>query len=244
MKTFTFGKLQALSIGAITMIGLLSNIAFAQDGAPISSNQKVRFYKVNKDMQADRIMLTSKKSTQLGCHNFIKQVRVHRAVQTGFIACSLYEDKDCPLATVVPVASEKEPRRTYLLTEGLGWLPQSEEERGVKIKSWKCDIDLKPDLLGRDSQLAKAEVVRLRVKARRAKKIAERAQKRADKAKKVSKNAIKLAAAALKRAVDAGYEPPPKAGMRLGGEDSDKKKQTGQENAAGPASEEKPKKGK
>jgi hypothetical protein len=243
MKKICSNKRQALCVGFITIIALLSNNIFAQDQAPISSNKNIRFYKVNKDMQGDRVMLTKKKTSQLGCHNFIKQVRVHRAVQTGFIACSVYQDKDCPLASAVPVANEKDPRRTYLLTEGLGWLPQSEEERGVKVKSWKCDIDLKADILGHDAQLAKTEVVRLRVKARQARELADRVQKKADKAKKVSKNAVELAAATLKRAIDAGYKPPPEAGMPIGENNSDKENETDAENAAEPASKEKPKKG-
>lgn len=213
---------------AITLIALLSTSAFAQDDEPISSNQKIRFYKVNKDLQGDRIMVTSKKSAELGCHNFIKQVRVHRAVQTGFVACSLYQDKDCPITKVVPVSHEKDPRRTYLLTEGLGWLPQSEEERGVKVKSWQCDLELEADLLGRDSQLAKTEVVRLRIKARRAKEIAEKAQKKAEQAEKASEESIESAAAALKRAIAAGYEPPLELGKSLNDEseqDSDSESQ-------------------
>jgi hypothetical protein len=237
MKKISSSKRQALCIGFITIISLLSNNTFAQDQAPISSNQNIRFYKVNKDMQGDKIMLTKKKTSQLGCHNFIKQARVHRAVQTGFIACSIYQDKDCPLASAVPVANEKDPRRTYLLTEGLGWLPQSEEERGVKVKSWTCDIDIKADVLGHDAQLAKTEVVRLRVKARQAKELADRALKKADKAKKVSENAAELAAATLKRAIDAGYTPPPEAGMPIGESNSDKENETDEENSADPAAE-------
>lgn len=227
MKKSTSSIPPAWCIAAISMLALLSNITFAQDDAPISSNQNVRFYKVNKAMQGNRIILTKKKTSQVGCHNFIKQVRVHRAVQTGFIACSLYEGKDCPLTTAVPVAIEKNPRKTYLLTEGLAWLPQSEEKFGVNIKSWKCDVDLEASLLGHDYQLAKAEIVRLRVKAQRANEIAERAQKKADKAQKSAENAIELASAALKKAVDAGYQPPPVAGMRIGGEGSSKVKGKG-----------------
>ncbi len=237
MKKNTYSNPHAWCIAAISMFALLSNITFAQDDTPISSNQNVRFYKVNKAMQGNRIMVTKKNTSQVGCHNFIKQVRVHRAVQTGFIACSLYQSKDCPLATAVPVANEKDPRKTYLLTEGLGWLPQSEEELGVNIKSWKCDMKLEADFLGHDYQLAKTEIVRLRVKAEHALEIAERAQKKADKAKKVSENAIELATAALKRAIDAGYEPPPEVD-----EDSDNEEDTSEEMAAYPASDEKPKK--
>jgi hypothetical protein len=237
MKKNTSSKPQAWCIAAVSMFALLSNITFAQDDAPISSNQNVRFYKVNKAMKGNRIMLTKKKTSQVGCHNFIKQVRVHRAVQTGFIACSLYEYKDCPLASVVPVAREKQPRRTYLLTEGRAWLPQSEEERGVEVKSWQCDMKLEADFLGHDYQLAKTEIVRLRVKAEHALEIAERAQKKADRAKKLSEDAIELATAALKRAVDAGYELPPEMD-----EDSDNEEDTGEEMAAYPSSDQKPKK--
>ena len=220
MKKLNLSSVQALGIAAVTMISLLASTVFAQDDAPLSSNKKIRFYKVNKDLQGDRIMLTSKKSSQLGCHNFVKQVRVHRAVQTGYVACALYQDKDCPLATVVPVSHEKDPRRTYLLTEGLGWLPQSEEERGVKVKSWQCELDLEVDLLGRDSQLAKAEVVRLRMASDLAKAIAEKAKRKAEKAEKTSERSIESAAVALKRAIAAGYEPPIELGKSLDEEET------------------------
>lgn len=209
MKKRPYCKAHKLGTIVILIFSALANIALAKEETQLKGNQDIRFYKVNKQMQGNRIMLTKKKSKRLGCHNFVKQVRVHRAVQIGFAACSLYQDKDCRATTIVPSSRAKDPRRTYLLTEGFGWLPQSEEERGVEVKSWQCDAEIELDLLVRDSQLAEEEVSRLRIKAVKARKFAKMAKQKADKATKVSKKAIESATAALDRAVNAGYEAPP-----------------------------------
>lgn len=216
MKRFVITNTRAIYLCLV--IGALSatNLAYGQDEQPISDRKNIRFYKVNKDMQGDRIMLTEKKSTNVGCHNFLKQVRVHKTVQTGFYSCSLYSEKDCPIPSLVRAATEKNPRKSFLLTEGLGWLTKSNKNpRGFKVKSWRCDMKADLSLLVRESELAALEVIRLNKVSSRSKMKAEEAQKKADKAEKTADDAKKQAALALKKAVDAGYKPPPAPGAKL-----------------------------
>lgn len=105
-------------------------------------HRDVRFYKVNKFLQADRIRFTKKKARQLGCHNFLKKSRVHRAVQFGYGACSLFSKKDCPLDSVIAVARKKDDVSTTVMAEGYGWFPQSEHPQGSKLRSWYCSASL------------------------------------------------------------------------------------------------------
>ena len=114
---------------------ILPQISQAQDRI---SHRDVRFYKVNKFLQADRIRFTKKRAAQAGCHNFLKKSRVHRAVYFGFGACSLFSQKDCPLDSVIAVAREKDEVSTTVMAEGYSWFPQSEHPQGSKLKSWYC----------------------------------------------------------------------------------------------------------
>ena len=171
---------------------------------PISSSKNIRFYKVNKQLQADRVMLTDKKASSPGCQNFLKSVRVHRVVQTGYSLCSLYTEKNCSANSIVNVATEKDPRKTSLLTEGIGWLPQSDEPRGVSVASWSCGFELESGQLAYEARLAAGEAKRLATVASKAADRVTRAQRRAAEAKKVADKATDQADLAKRRAVTAG----------------------------------------
>ncbi len=121
-------------------IFLSSSIQLSQ--AQSQDHRDVRFYKVNKFLQADRIRFTKKKAKQLGCHNFLKKSRVHKAVQFGYGACSLFSKKDCPLDSVIAIARAKDEVSTTVMAEGYGWLTQSEHLQGSKLRSWYCSASL------------------------------------------------------------------------------------------------------
>ena len=125
---------------ALWAIFLSSSIQLSQ--AQNRAHQDVRFYKVNKFLQADRIRFTKKKAKSIGCHNFLKKSRVHRAVQFGYGACSLFSKKDCPLDSVIAVARKKDEVTTTVMAEGYGWFTQSEHPQGSKLRSWYCSSSL------------------------------------------------------------------------------------------------------
>ncbi|NNC99018.1 MAG: hypothetical protein HKN85_02430 [Gammaproteobacteria bacterium] len=206
MKQITFGGAVcafslALSIQSNAIAKELDGLQLA---APVSPRKNIRFYKVNKQLQADRIMLTEKKASTPGCQNFLKSVRVHRVVQTGHTVCTLYTEKDCKAFSIVNVASEKDPRNTTWLTEGIGWLPQSEQPRGVKISSWNCASGVEPEQIAHEYRLASAEVDRLALIAKKATERAALAQNKANKAQKNADRAIEQAGLAKRRAIAAG----------------------------------------
>jgi len=89
---------------SLTLILGLSYISQVEAGA----QQTIRFYKVNREIQADRIKFTKKKASQSGCHNFRKKARVYKAVQIGYSGCSLYAKKGCAGESIITV-SQKEP---------------------------------------------------------------------------------------------------------------------------------------
>ena len=213
-STFQRAAILAFSIALIALADLDRGYAKEQDdlqfAAPVSPKKSVRFYKVNKELQGDRIMLTPKKAASPGCQNFLKSVRVHRAVQTGYTACLLYAEKDCNDDSIINVASEKDPGRTYFLTEGVGWMPQSDEPRGVKLGSWNCGLSVEPTRLADEAALAASEVKRL---VKIAGKTAERAAIAQQKAAQAQKNADKVkqrSKLARKRAIAAGVLLPDK----------------------------------
>lgn len=126
--------LLALGLGS-GIIFCLNLPVFAQSD---SQRQQIRFYKINKHEQTARIRFTAKKARASGCHNFLKKTRVFKAIQFGFESCELYSKKDCPIGSEILVTREKNPEPTNLLTQGFGWLPESEHKRGAKLRSWSC----------------------------------------------------------------------------------------------------------
>lgn len=209
--------------------------AYAQDNqqpatsveSPVSAKKSIRFYKVNKQLQADRIFLTGNKAAALGCQNFLKKVRVHRAVQIGYVACTLYEKKQCDANSIIAVASEKDPRRTSLLTEGKAWFTYSDNPRGVKLGSWNCAMDIQPEQWGYEARLAAKEAKRLKKVAQLEARKAQQARAKASKAEEFAANATAAAAEIKAKALAAGVEiiEPLKAGAVIDSEVGSEEKQ-------------------
>lgn len=143
---------------------------------PVSSKQSIRFYKANKELQADRVIITADKASNLGCNNFLKKVRVFKALQIGFQSCHLYEKKNCAVGSVVPVNSEKQERHTYILTEGQAWFVQDEDERGADVRSWSCGMALEEGELRVEMLLANREATRINSDRKLAKRKLDKAQ--------------------------------------------------------------------
>jgi hypothetical protein len=123
---------------------LLITLIFTASGfsqADARNRQDIRFYKANKILQTDRIWFTKKRASKPGCHNFIRKARVYKAVQFAYAACYLYAKKNCESDSIIEVAKEKDETTTTVLLEGYGWLPQSDNKRGVRVKSWSCTHD-------------------------------------------------------------------------------------------------------
>jgi len=109
------------------------------DNAEAASKQTVRFYKVNRQLQADRLRFTNKAAKKPGCHNFIKKTRVHRLVQLGYESCSLYAKKSCLAESIISAVTEKDKTPVTTLTEGKSWFFDIEHRRGTRAKSWYCE---------------------------------------------------------------------------------------------------------
>ena len=140
--------------------------------AQASARQTIRFYKVDRQVQADRIKFTKKKASKAGCHSFRKKARVYKTVQIGYSWCSVYAKKDCASGSIISV-SKQDPAKedkptprpedsedivgpdnaqselridenlTEEMTEGIAWYPASEHKRGAKIGSWNCSLTAK-----------------------------------------------------------------------------------------------------
>jgi hypothetical protein len=157
---------------------------------PVSPKQSIRFYKANRQLQADRISLTGGDASASGCQNMLRKSRVYQALQIGFAFCALYEEKNCAIGSLVPVQSEKQKHSTYILTEGVGWYPEGDDERGIKVASWNCGMTLATGEMRAEHELARQEIKRLRKQERMAKRALEEAQAAYNQARK-SVNSIR-----------------------------------------------------
>lgn len=104
-----------------------------------SSNQNVRFYKVNNKMQSTRILFVEKKGQESGCHNFIVNTRVQRFNQYGYQFCSVYSEKNCASQSVISASREKNNTPTTQLSQGFSWYPIATNKGGAKLASWFCE---------------------------------------------------------------------------------------------------------
>jgi len=102
------------------------------------SRQEVRFYKVNKDGISQRLRFTTKKSRRAGCHNLIKKARIHKVSHFGYAYCEVFQSSDCLEESKMQFAHDKVEESQTQLSQGYGWQPIGEHERGEKMKSWRC----------------------------------------------------------------------------------------------------------
>ncbi len=109
---------------------------------PSLAKQKpqIRFYKANKQLQTSRIMFTAKRGRQTDCQNFLKKKRVFQVNQFGFANCRLYAKKNCVVDSQIQVTRKKDKTPVDQLSQGFSWFPISEHKRGIKLRSWQCDL--------------------------------------------------------------------------------------------------------
>ena len=122
------------------LILLINLVCIAYSQAEEQVRRDVRFYKANKILQTDRIWFTKKKAKQPGCHNFLKKTRVYKIVQFGYEKCQIFAAKDCRNDSQISVRLEDAETVNTDLTIGKGWYPISENPRGVKLRSWQCQV--------------------------------------------------------------------------------------------------------
>jgi len=116
-------------------------VVIASVSAPSMANerQNIRFYKINKDDITQSLRFTAKKARTPGCHNFMRKARLHRVVQFQYKVCRVYSKKSCNSESLMSFYRDKEPTPTTELSEGFGWYPVGDHERGEKAKSWFCE---------------------------------------------------------------------------------------------------------
>lgn len=133
METRLLVTKNTLMIGIVALCLLVIN--------PIQAKERhdIRFYKINKDGITQKLRFTERKARKLGCHNFIHKARLHRTVQFGYEVCRVYAKKGCNTDSVMSFYRDKEPEPVSELTQGFGWYPVGEHERGEKVASWFCE---------------------------------------------------------------------------------------------------------
>jgi len=109
-----------------------------------AAESNIRFYKINKHQQTDKLWVSKKKSQLSGCHNFKGSPRIFKIVQVGYEYCSVYQQKDCAEESLVKASHKNIDASASKLQEGYGWLPidrlseTNNHVQGVKLRSWKC----------------------------------------------------------------------------------------------------------
>lgn len=171
---------------------------------PVSAKQNIRFYKANKQLQADKISFVGDGVDATGCHNFRSKTRVFKALQIGFKSCSLYNAEDCDVSTLIPVHSEKQVHNTYLLTEGVAWFTEDANEQGAIARSWSCSMEIEQGEMRLEQGLTVREYSRLRRSEGEAREKLEAAQAEFNQAKKALDKARKYAKRAKQEAIAMG----------------------------------------
>jgi hypothetical protein len=101
------------------------------------SFKMIRFYKLNKNEQQNRLLIREGRLKKVGCQNFSTKPRVYRLTQIGFKYCYIYSKKDCEAGTEI-MGSWKGEKQDNKFTQGGEWLFNKANLRGEKAKSWHC----------------------------------------------------------------------------------------------------------
>lgn len=123
---------KSLSIIVLLSSALISPSLFADD------YKIIRFYKLNKKGEQNRLVMKEKRLKLAGCHNFTLTPKVYKLTQIGFKSCSLYSVKNCKIDTEISGLDGKNNVKTDF-TEGKRWMFNQQTPRGTKAKSWRCE---------------------------------------------------------------------------------------------------------
>jgi len=127
-----FLVIQKIALSLTLIVGL-----YCISQAQASARQTIRFYKVDRQIQADRIKFTKNKAAKPGCHNFRKKARVYKTVQIGYSGCSLYAKKGCDSESIIMV-SEKDPAEILKAAEETA-LRKARKRAKIAKKKIKAD---------------------------------------------------------------------------------------------------------
>lgn len=130
-------NLSKIIICLIAIVVSFSIIATHSLYADNKTNKIIRFYKLNKQKQQNRLLIRESRLSKTGCHNFATTPTIYRLTQIGFEYCVIYAKKDCPAGTEI-MGSWKDKKRDIKLTQGGTWFFNQHSPRGEKAKSWYC----------------------------------------------------------------------------------------------------------
>ena len=130
---------KAAALKSLLTVSIAIFLATTSAQSVASDRQGIRFYKINKDGITQALRFTAKKARKAGCHNFIRKARLHKVVHFEYKICRVYAEKSCLTESIMNFYREKEPAPVTDLSEGFGWHPVGDHERGEKAKSWFCE---------------------------------------------------------------------------------------------------------
>ena len=133
-STMNSSKIIICLIAIIVNFSIIStNSLYAEN----KTNKIIRFYKLNKKEQQNRLLIRESHLRKTGCHNFTTTPTIYRLTQIGFEYCAIYVKKDCPAGTEV-MGSWGNKKRDTKLTQGGTWFFNQTFPHGEKVKSWYC----------------------------------------------------------------------------------------------------------
>ena len=122
----------------LTVIIISSSLFFLPSlSATADSRKIIRFYKLNKQDQQNRLLMHESRLKKTGCHNFATSPKVYRLTQIGFEYCYLYTKKNCQSGSEI-TGVWKEKKQDKKFTQGGAWFFNQSNPRGEKAKSWFC----------------------------------------------------------------------------------------------------------
>lgn len=132
-------NLSRLTISCLCSCLILSfspiHLAYAGD----DTLKIIRFYKLNSKGQQNRLVIRQSRLKKPGCHNFTTSPKIYRLTQIGYEYCIVFAKKNCSPGTEIS-GSWKGDELDTKFSQGGEWLFTHHDEKGVKAKSWSCQL--------------------------------------------------------------------------------------------------------
>lgn len=123
----------SLSAAWLLLIACLAVAPAAQALDP-----QIRLYKNDKRQGFTKSHYLFGKADNPGCHNLPFRYPVFKATVIKFKSCSLFSEKDCDPASIIPAYWKNKDKSSTKLTRGAHW-HLSRNDDNVDVASWSCE---------------------------------------------------------------------------------------------------------
>lgn len=99
---------------------------------------QIRLYKIDKKQGFTKSHYLFGKADNPGCHNLPFRYPVFKVTVIKFKSCSLFSEKDCEPASILPAYWKNKDDPSTELTRGAHWHLDRNDDN-VDVASWSCE---------------------------------------------------------------------------------------------------------